>query len=291
MKVFGITRSFQGKATFNTFDQAKFDNGTAASVRQLLSAKPSGLAGVIFVSCGDQNSPAREEVRDGETPTTLAVKRAFPAEVESGLVQTLVCTDWGLNLGSATALNEGVALARSLGATHHLLWSAAEIRLTGHQLYEMLEHLLRYRLELCGYARNGWTERRQWLFAQNTIAIWIDQLLADISGFDRRCNGDGVTTVQTTEFGAVPLAGMEDYRAYLQACQRRGQMIPWGFVGTRHPILWDLSAKLPGTEEYEKNAQKIARQGLVMDEYARELFPDQHPLETWRNVACEVKIA
>ncbi|MFZ3032081.1 MAG: hypothetical protein WA082_03525 [Candidatus Moraniibacteriota bacterium] len=295
-RVIAITRSFQPNKTFETFEQDKFDQGLATSVRQLLATRPSELAGIIVVSCGDQSSSAKEQViNSGDkdkiaTPTTAAVQRAFPDEVSSGFIQTIVCEDWGQNYGSATALNEGVSLARSLGATHHLMWSAAEIRLTGHQLCEMIEHSYRFDLKLTGFARNGWSERRQWLFVQNTIALWNDELLTSVNGFNRCCNGDGVTTVETKEFGAVPLAGMEDYHLYLRACILNGAPIPWGFVGTRHPVKWDTSAKLPGSPEYERNVEKIARQALVMDAYAQALFSDKHPIEVWRDVMSAVKI-
>ena len=289
-RIFAITRSFQGKKTFETFEQDKFNQGLAASVHHFLETRPPELTGVIIVSCGDQSSSAKEEVVDGITPTMAAVQRAFSSELEHGLIHLVRCDDWGQNFGSATALNEGISLARSLGATHHLLWSAAEIRLTGHQLSEMIEHGHRFGLKLTGFARNGWSERRQWLFVQNTIALWEDSLLALVNGFDRCCNGDGATTIETKEFGAVPLAGMEDYHLYLRACLLNGTPIPWGFVGTRHPVEWDTSAKLPGSPEYERNAEKIARQALVMDAYAQTLFPDKHPIEVWRDVLSAVKI-
>jgi hypothetical protein len=85
---------------------------------------------------------------------------------------------------------------------------------------------------------------------------------------------------------------MEDYHAYLRASLHVDTMIPWGFVGVRDPAKWDLSAKLPGSDEFLKNEQKIARQTSVMHAYAASLFPGySHPLEVWRDIAKRMKVS
>ncbi len=289
--IVAVIRSFQGKATHETFNDEKFVKGVVGPVRKLLSTAPAQLTGIIIVSAADTNSPAGEVVLDGKTPTMRAVERHLEAEVASGFVETIACKDWGLNFGSGTALNAGAWRAVERRADTVLMWSP-EIDLTGHRLSLMVNHMESNSLQLCGYARNGWTERLQWMFVQNTVALWRLDLLKAINGFDPVCNGDGKTTVDTKEFGLVPLAGMEDYHAYLRASLHYDTMLPWGFVGVRDPALWDLSAKLPGTEEYERNAQKIARQTNVMHAYAEKYYPGYaHPLEVWREIAKRMKIA
>jgi len=285
-----VTRSFQGRATDESFDKAKFKKVFVEPISRLIRGGPYHLKKIMVVSAADPSSPAGEVVGDdGKTPTMRAVEEFFPDEIASGRVATIACSNWGLNFGSATALNAGLEHAVSEGSDAVLMWSP-EIQLTGHRVSLMIDHMEQFGLSLCGYAREGWTERKQWTFVQNTIALWRIQTLTEIGGFDSSCNGDGKTTVATKEFGSVPLAGMEDYHAYLRASSRRGEMLRWGFVGVSDPAFWDISAKLPGTEEWLKNEQKVARQTLVMEEWARQIFPDRNPLQVWRDVSRKVRI-
>lgn len=289
--IVAIVRSFQAGKTFESFDDEKFVRTVVGPMRKLLSACPPQLKSFIIVSAADPDSPAGEKVIDGRTPTMHAVERYFSEELKFGLIDTIGCTNWGRNFGSATALNDGIELAAQMGADTVLIWSP-EIDLTGHRLSLMIDHMERHSLQLCGYARNGWTERLQWMFVQNTIALWRMSLLKVTGGFNPICNGDGKTTVETTEFGAVPLAGMEDYHTYLSACAYFDTILPWGFVGVNDPAKWDLSSKLPGTVEYQKNEEKIARQTAVMHAYARQIYPQLgHPIEVWREVTKRMHVA
>jgi hypothetical protein len=139
--------------------------------------------------------------------------------------------------------------------------------------------------------RNRWYQRLQWAFAQNTCAIWDIDLLNMTGGMNPSCNGDGRTTVSTIEFGEVPLAGMEDIEAYFRASAELGEFIRWGAVGQRHPATWSLALKKPGTREYDDNLKKIARQALVMDEYARRIFPDLEPIEVYDRMVASASFA
>ena len=292
-QLFAITRSFQGGATFATFDKTKFEKGVVAPIKKLLSTAPPELLGLAVVTCAEAGSKYAEEVRDYvtgttamhdehdfETPTTHYLCKAFPEEVASGRLVPMLCRNWGLNAGSGTALNAGIAMARTHKANSVLLWSP-EIDLTGHMVSEMLNHMDQHALHLVGYMRNRWYQRLQWAFAQNTCAIWDIDVLGAVGGMNPACNGDGITTISTPEFGDVPLAGMEDIEAYFRASASLGEFIRWGAVGMRHPAVWNLALKVPGTREYDDNAKKIARQGLVMDAYAKRIFPDLEPIDVY----------
>jgi hypothetical protein len=277
-RLFAVTRSFQGGATFASFDQEKFAEGVIVPIRKLLDTAPPQFMGITVVTCGEAGSKYAEEVQGGDTPTTHHIREAFPKEVASGRIVPVVCKNWGLNAGSGTAINEGIAIARQHGADKVLVWSK-EIDLDGFMVYEMLCHMELHALRLVGYARNYLFERLQWMFAQNTCAIWDVDLLKAVDDMNPACDGDGKTTVSTAEFGEVPLAGMEDIEAYFRASAQLGEFVRWGVVGQRHPANWDTARKVQGTREYDDNAKKIARQGLVMDAYAKRIFPHMTPRE------------
>lgn len=277
-RLFAVTRSFQGGATFANFNQKKFEDGVVLPLQKLLKTAPPQFTGIAVVACGEAGSKYAEEVRDGDTPTTHFVRQAFPKEIASGRIVPVVCTNWGLNAGSGTGINDGIAVARERGSDKVLVWSK-EIDLDGFMVYEMLCHMELHALGLVGYARNYWFERLQWMFAQNTCAIWDIDILNAVDGMNPACNGDGKTTVTTAEFGEVALAGMEDVEAYFRASAQAGHFLRWGVVGQRHPANWDTARKVPGTREYDDNAKKIARQGLVMEAYAKRIFPHLTPRE------------
>lgn len=293
-RLFAVTRSFQGGATFASFDVNKFEKGIVAPIKKLLSTAPPEFAGIVVVSCAESGSKYAEEIRqdrgdpttpydddsDDYNPTVHYLRTAFPREVTSGLLTTILCKDWGLNAGSATAINAGVRIARERDANKVMVWSP-EIDLSGHMVSEMLNHKEQHALRLVGYMRNRWYQRLQWAFAQNTCAIWDVDLLKEVGDMNPACNGDGKTTVSTIEYGEVPLAGMEDFEAYLRASAHLGEFVRWGAVGMRHPAVWQLALKVPGTREYDDNVKKIARQALVMDEYARRIFPHLEPIDVY----------
>lgn len=293
-KLFAVTRSFQGGATYASFDVDKFKKGVIAPIKKLLDTAPSEFSGIAVVSCAEPGSKYAEEVRykfdstpapnediaEERTPTTHYLTKAFPEEVASGRIVPILCKNWGLNAGSGTAINAGIAHARTQGADKVLVWSP-EIDLTGHMVSEMLNHMDEHALRLVGYMRNRWYQRLQWAFAQNTCAIWDVDLLKVVDDMNPLCNGDGKTTVSTLEFGEVPLAGMEDIEAYFRASAKLGQFVRWGGVGMRHPAAWSLALKKPGSREYDDNLKKIARQALVMDEYAKRVFPHFESIEVY----------
>lgn len=293
-KLFAVTRSFQGGATFDSFDVSRFEKGVVAPIKKLLTTAPPELVGIAVVTCAEVGSKYAEEVRtdrsdpttsysddsDDRTPTVHHLREAFPEEIASGRLVTILCKDWGLNAGSGTAINAGIEVARQQGADNVMVWSP-EIDLSGHMVSEMLNHMDGHALRLVGYMRNRWYQRLQWTFAQNTCAIWDIDLLNMVGGMNPACNGDGKTTVSTIEFGEVPLAGMEDIEAYFRASAELGEFVRWGTVGQRHPATWSLALKKPGTREYDDNLKKIARQALVMDEYAKRIFPNLEPIDVY----------
>lgn len=289
-KIVVVTRTFQAGKTFETFDIQKFERGVVAPIKKLLSTAPQSLSNIVVVACGEPGSEYAEEIRNNETPSIVHLKQAFPEEVASHRIITSLCSQWGRNRGSATALNAGVEIADELSATHALTWSA-EIDLDGFMLSGMLSHYNRFNLDLVGCLRNRWYQRLQWMFAQNTCALWNMKTLTSIGGFNPDCNGDRKSTVKTAEFGDVPLAGMEDFEAYLRASKASGSFLRWGITETAHPAIWNLALKKPEAEDYADHVKKIARQELVMAEYAKRVFPDLQPVEVFDHIMEKVYIS
>lgn len=276
-----IVRAFQpGAGKGKEFDRTRFEQGLKMPVQKVLRTRPDWLRSVVIVSCGDQESPAGEAVVAGMTPTMQAIHDLMPEEVEKGLVHTVLCTNWGENFGSATALNDGIAYAQRFDPSQIVIWSP-EIALDGFRLMEMQLHKERHALEFCGYFRESWYDRTQWMFAQNTLCLWDTTILTN--GFNPECNGTG-RTVEIEGIGKVSVAGMEDFRRVLEAYATSGKMPRWGMAGERNPVLWNTGLKQPGTEEYRRNFEKIARQRAVMEIYIRDIFPDRDPGEVMAEI-------
>lgn len=173
-------------------------------------------------------------------------------------------------------------------------WSS-ELKVTSAHISKALDHIERHLLDVCGFLRSlCWLRPTQWMVPQNTGAIWNANLLQSIGGFSPECNGDGKTTVHTEAFGKVPLAGMEDMHAIIRmfsVALAQGNDLPrLGMVCMAEPIFWDLSLKKPGTREYDDNMKKIARQAEVARVYAKNIFPDKSPEETFLMIMSQMHI-
>lgn len=270
-----VTRLFQAGKTWQDYDVEKFEKGFVVAAQELL--RSPNIAHLIVVTCGE--GKYSEKVVDGKTPTIEAICHTFPSEIASGRVITHVCDNWGLNAGSATALNDGLRLARQNGAELVMNWSS-ELKVTPAHISRALDHIERHSLDVCSFLRSlCWLRPTQWMVPQNTGAIWNVRLLESVGGFSFECNGDGKTTIHTEAFGEVPLAGMEDMHAIMRMffiALAQGKQPPrLGMVCRAEPIFWDLSLKKPGTREYDDNMKKIARQAEVVKAYARNIFPDK----------------
>lgn len=266
-----VTRSFQRAATTNTIDQSKLDV-LCEAIRHMLNCPHVGIVAVVTPSSG-----IYAEVQDeaGVLPTHAFLGNTFCSAIEDGRLVLVPCDDWGLNAGSATALNAGMraALEAQIACSYTLFWSP-EFQLTHNRIERMVNCIKSRNLELVGYLREGWAQMPQWQMPQNTALLWRNTTLAQLEGMNPSCNGDGVTNVETVEFGLVPRAGMEDVEAYFRLCQIRGYFVPWGMVGQNDPAIWDLSRKVPGTPEHADHLKKVARQWEVVRAYACTYFQE-----------------
>lgn len=267
-----VIRKFQrGAGIDKAWDQAAFEKDVRIPIEGLMKTAPPALRTVVVVSCGDPNSRLREAVDEGgRTPMMRAVETAFPDECARGLVKTVLDTTWGQNPGSASALNAGWR-AMEGGETDLVLSWNPEFKLSGHTLAAGLDHMRRYFLPICGFYRERWFERFQWNMFQNTATIYKMSLLEAHGGFSPRCDGNSGETI---EIGGrkVALSGMDDFYFYLTAMKNTGKALPWGMYGNMEPSDWEVEFSKPDRQaDFD---DKVARQLIVMQAWAKEIFPD-----------------
>jgi len=270
-KVVVITRSFQigtgGRG--RKFDAKVFACKVAIPIIKLLRFEEI-VEKIIVVTNGESGNRLAENMEDGRTPTITALEETFPREISSGKIHGHICRNWGPNSGSAIALNEGAEIARQSNVEWIMNWSP-EIDMDGYLMSQALNFAERRELLVVGFARERWWEKPQWNVVQNTAAMWQLSLLGEIGGFAPECNGAG-EIITLSEFGEVPIAGMEDFHAMLRAMKAR-KNIRWGMVGRENPLRWDTSFP-SGSERERLHLIKVARQYAVMKIWTAQIFPE-----------------
>jgi hypothetical protein len=272
-----VIRTFQAGACVagsnKQWNPVTFEKSVREPLAALIDSAPPSLARVIIVSCGDNDSPLREMVdAEGKTPTMRAVQLAFPEEVARGFIKTVLDPNWGKNAGSASALNVGWRAASDDGDINLVLSWNPDFHLPGHTLSAGLEHMRRYFLPICGFYREGWYQRFQWSIFQNTATIYQMEFLKEHGGFSARCDGNADETVDVGGT-SVRLAGMDDFYAYLTAMKHLGAAVPWGMYGVMKVSDWEI--EFPDDPLKQKMFdEKVRRQLVVMQAWAKEIFPD-----------------
>ena len=272
-KVTVVTRSFQAGVggAGKEFNSILFAEKVAKPIRNLLRFSEAVRA-IVVVTNGDPKSNLAENlIGENCTPTVSALRQTFPAEVESGIIIPMICYDWGKNPGSGNALNMGIEFVQAGDYGNCVMMWSPEISMDGYFISRALVFMEQRNLFVVGFLRERWWEKTQWNVVQNTATIWNVAVLHSIKGFSPECNGTG-KTVKTSEFGEVPLAGMEDFHAMLRIMKSNPDF-RWGMVGRENPLTWDVNFE-PGSERERNHLIKVTRQGIVMVEYAKMIFPE-----------------
>jgi hypothetical protein len=267
-KISVVIRSFQPNADHQSFNLDYFKNNVEIKIRKLLNVKC--IKKFIIISNGDTNSQFSEKLdNNGLTPTCSAVYASFEREIRNNTIGVHICSNWGLNPGSATALNEGIQIAEKENCKWVLCWSP-ELVLDENRISNGLELISKMELDSLGFLRELWWEKTQWNMVQNTGAIWKIETLKKVNYFDDICNGTG-ETISIDGMGKVLLAGMEDFHALLKIYSA-SKHFKWCMYGLSEPLKWVTD--FGGDKEREKRFnQKVARQFGVMKEYVKRLFP------------------
>jgi len=268
-KVTVVTRSFQAGTGFGgkDFDMDLFTEKVAAPISKLLGFE--NIEKIVVTTNGQTDHKLAEIVTDGECPTILALTKSFPDQMNNGRIIPHICYSWGNNPGSGVALNESAQIAKKLGAEWILSWSP-EIEMDGYFINQALTLAEQRNLDVVGGLRQKWWLKPQWAVAQNTAALWhLEALLNGVNGFSDECNGTG-ETVNTAEFGEVPLAGMEDFHAMIRM-MKNDSRFRWGMIKRSSPLRWDTNFE-SGSEREANHLKKVARQYLVMQAYVSKIF-------------------
>jgi hypothetical protein len=259
------------------FDEADFEARFARPLRTFLSSAGSEVKCIVVVSNGDTRFGLGELVNtEGETTTSIAIRRTFPREVESGFLSIVIDDEWGNNAGSAHALNTGWRLATDQDERidHILSWNP-ELQMTGSILARMLTHLERHYLDFVGVYRKRYWLLYQWRLAQNTACLYPVKVLRRVNGFSAgNCDGNDRATIAVPGIGSVTRAGMDDFDLALRLWLSIGRPPRWGMVGRADPFLWDVDFT-PGTARAIMLQQKIARQPSIIEAWVNRHFPDQ----------------
>ena len=271
-KVMVVARSFQAGTGEGgkVFDAEIFEKRVALPIKRLLRANEVGRL-IVVVNGEPGNRLAERQDDQGVTPTMAAIRNYFPEAVRSKRIIVSLCVDWGSNPGSATALNQGLDIARGLENAKWILNWSPEVGMDGGRIGRGLAHAEQHNLSVVGYLRQNWQRRLQWGVAQNTAALWDIEMLLAVEGFAPECNGTG-RTITTEDYGEVAVAGMEDFHTMLRML-RRFSGLRWGMVGKEEPFFWDTDFG-SNNERLLNHLKKIARQPHVMQIYAQDIFPE-----------------
>lgn len=266
MKVTVISRLFQAGATAETYDMAKFAVTVTAFRKILASDDVRRLVVVTNTEAG--NKLAEVVDANGVAPTTLAVQSEFADEGDR--VVAVQYNQWGKNPGSAMAVTYGCGEAIRQGETELIMPWSSELAVTPSQIARAIAFLESRGLDIVGFHRQGWFHKLQYHVFQNTGTIYRLKTLVDNDYFSADCDGNSGRTIEASGFGAVPLAGMDDFHFMLRTVKNVGS-IRWGMVCREAPLPWNVNFE-PGSQRALQHAQKVARQEAVMYQYIADIF-------------------
>ena len=81
--------------------------------------------------------------------------------------------------------------------------------------------------------------------------------------------------VETSKFGKVLRAGMDEFHTYLRIVKALGKFLPWAMLGDA--VLWDISGKELDLAAKLDNEKKVARQFAVARSWISEVFETEDP--------------
>jgi len=169
-----ILRSFKPKSDFSDshipfVELSAYQENLRAVIDRYLGMSIIGT--IYIVTNGDPRSPLAELVVDGETPATRFAQSEY---ADTQRVQTIICREkWGANVGSATALTDGLrVILDSEMVPEHVLIASTTVDLSQEAIFKALHASETYHLQVVGFLRQNHWERYQWRLVQNTAALW-----------------------------------------------------------------------------------------------------------------------
>jgi hypothetical protein len=275
MSTIAVTRLFQGGLGKDAEMKPSEAPKAVEPIKKLLTGDHVDC--LVVVGNGDPSSKYGEALTDGLTPTLQYLRSELSEHILTGKLVLTVCQNWGLNVGSGSALNHGYqkALQQNPDLDWFMPWSK-EFDLDGKQVKKAVEFAKANSVSICGFARKHWQSRLQWRTPQNTACLYKPAVMKMTSGFDSRCDGiEGAEPLQI-EVGDVTLsnilvAGMEDFHLQLRALACDPEL-KIGLVNTLTPAEWATDA-IELTDRWWAHVKKVARQESVMAIYVKEILP------------------
>ncbi len=256
-----VTRSFQPQKNIVNFDILLFKKRFLQPLQKLTS-KNQYLKEIIVLINGETDNQFAEAADDnGQFPTVFYLQQLTNLAINGIAIRPIVCKRWGLNVGSASALNMGL---QNVSTDLVMFWSA-EMDISGRQMNQAIDVMYQEKLNLLGFLRDDWFYHPSRCIPQNTAAIWKTKNLKKIDGFSEFCNGNHQTMITLEDGAQALLAGMEDFHALIQLSAIK-KNFSWGMIGSNRPIKWNIN-------QNKRNQLKIKRQETVMNKYIKLLKP------------------
>jgi len=275
-----VTRQFTKNAKPNDFKKKEFIKEFKSNFftpLNNLTKNAKNIKKIVVIFCGDQESEWAEKYNeDDENPASYSCLHQLIGspeyrkdwKINNIQIVPVICTNWGANAGSATALNDGL---KEVETELVLIWSK-EMPLLAHNVNEAISLVNQEDLVVVGFLREGWENKNAWNVPQNTAAIWNTSHLKSINGFSKICNG-GLGDKVTLKSGiAKDVAGMEDMEALMRLVIINSNY-KYAMLGKKNPIKSSHGKEEYTEAEKTRNSEKTERQPLVLQKYFDRLDP------------------
>ena len=257
-----VTRTFQPKATINTFNETRFVDTFALPLKKLLTTELFKKV-VVVINTEKNNQYAEIENNEGISPSEFYINKYFKNDIANGELIILKSTKWGQNAGSAQALTQGAKEINRYDIKYVMNWSA-EMDIGKYDIVHAMESIKNGSHDVVGFLREKWWLKFQWGISQNTASIWNVKALEKVGYFDEFCDNN-TKTMQSEEFGEIPLLGMEDFFTMLKM-MKNNQFFTWAMVKNNDPIIWNTQKNISEERDFI-NRRKIHRQESVIRFY------------------------
>ena len=257
-----ITRTFQPIKEIKDYDEKKFLETFVEPLKKLINNTKS-INQIIIVLNGDTNSKYSEKAdENGNLPSQIAFNK-IKNEINKNIdIKIVICKNWGLNQGSASALNDALNTIKDtdIDDGYFFIWSSG-MNITAEQFENSLKIVDEDKIDVMGYLRDGFMNNYAWRVPQNTACFWKKDKLIEFK-FSKEC--DGKENVNINIDGQnILLAGMEDYYTLIKMFYKYPEL-KVAMIGKNNPIYWNN----PNTQD---NINKVLRQEKVMDKYLEDL--------------------
>lgn len=260
-----LIRYYQGGKSYQNFDFDSFTNSLYKKIENLTASDELEKL-VVIVNCDQKSGFAEIVDKKNDSPTKKALLSKVTNPEKIHIHQS---TDWGLNRGSATALNEGISYLKRTDSEWYIVLST-EIEVDNTRIKKAIEFAEVNKLKAVGLLRKKWWERPQWNMLQNTAAIWHRSNFINRDIFHPICNGTGERISIGNNKKAL-LAGMEDFHFLLHKTKVNPEY-KWGMFSKDNPISWENDFNQDITRR-SAFTEKIERQYEVMKKWSSMIFP------------------